>query len=91
VDHEKALERLYEAQQENEKLRAALAMSAALAFCPMEDAPRDRAVILVSPWQQVAVAKWDGSAWRYGPQPGETWDADYPLAWVPIDACGWVQ
>lgn len=63
----------------------------ALAFCPMADAPQDKPIILVSPWGQVAVAKWDGSSWRYGPQPGETWDADYPKAWVPIHACGWVQ
>ena len=62
----------------------------ALAYCPMEDVPQDRPVILRSRWGQVAIAIWDSGKWRYGPKPGETWDADYPDAWGPIHACGWI-
>jgi hypothetical protein len=64
-----------------------------LACCPMEDAPQDKPIILVSPWAQTAIAIWDEGdcgSWRYGPNPGDTWDAKYPVAWVPVHACEWI-
>lgn len=66
------------------------AMTASLAFCPMNTAPENEPVILVSAWGQKAVAIWDQNCWRYGPNPGDTWEADYPIAWVPVHACGWI-
>lgn len=56
---------------------------------PMGDVPADRLVVLVSPWGQLAVARWDNGRWRYGPAPGETWDVDYPIGWLLVQACGW--
>lgn len=55
----------------------------------MEDVPHDEPVILVSGAGQIAIAVWDNGKWRYGPRPGQYWDADYPKAWVKVHACQW--
>ena len=60
-------------------------------FYEMADVIQDEPVLLLSPWNQVAVAIWQNGAWRYGPRPGETWDASYPIGWARIHACGWVS
>lgn len=62
------------------------AIANALVPLPMADAPLDRPIIAISAWGQTVVVVWDQELWRYGPKPGETWDADYPRAWIPLHA-----
>ena len=67
------------------------AIANALVPLSMADAPLDRPIIAISAWGQTVAVVWDDGRWRYGPEPGETWDADYPRAWIPLHACHWLN
>ncbi|MBJ7535295.1 hypothetical protein JDN40_14380 [Rhodomicrobium vannielii ATCC 17100] len=65
------------------------AVAAALTLRPMIDAPEGKLFIAVSAWGQFAVVIREGGTLRYGPKPGQTWDAAYPVGWLPIHASEW--
>ena len=67
------------------------AIANALVPLPMADAPLDKPILAISAWGQTAAVVWDQGRWRYGPEPGSTWDADYPRAWIPLHACHWLK